>query len=70
MSRIGRLPVPIPGGVTVEEQAHTVTVKGPNGYTYSRKVADKKTFDTLKVGDRLDMTWTDALLISVDPPKK
>jgi hypothetical protein len=24
----------------------------------------------LKVGDRLDMTWTNALLVSVDPPKK
>ena len=43
---------------------------GPNGYKYSRRVADKKAFEQLKVGDRLDMTWTDALLISVDPPKK
>lgn len=48
----------------------SVTVKGPNAYTYSRKVADKKTFDQLKVGDQLDMTWTEALLISVDPSKK
>ena len=48
----------------------SVTVNGPNGYAYSRRVADKKTFAQLKVGDRLDMTWTDALLISVDPPKK
>jgi hypothetical protein len=55
---------------TMDPKTRAVTVKGPNGYTYSRKVADKKTFDTLKVGDRLDMTWTDALLISVDPPKK
>jgi large subunit ribosomal protein L6 len=31
MSRIGRLPVAIPGGVTVEEKARTVTVKGPKG---------------------------------------
>ena len=48
----------------------TVTVKGPNGYNYSRKVEDKKALSKLKVGDQLDMTWTDALLVSVDPPKK
>jgi len=31
MSRIGRLPVAIPSGVTVEEKGRTVTVKGPKG---------------------------------------
>jgi large subunit ribosomal protein L6 len=31
MSRIGRLPVAIPSGVTVEEKNHKVTVKGPKG---------------------------------------
>jgi hypothetical protein len=54
----------------MDPKTSTVTVNGPNGYKYSRRVADKKTFAALKVGDRLDMTWTDALLISVDPPKK
>lgn len=48
----------------------TVTVKGPNGYNYSRKVDDKKALSKLKVGDQLDMTWTEAALISVDPQKK
>jgi hypothetical protein len=33
-------------------------------------VQDKKIFDQLKVGDRLDMTWTNALLLSAEPPKK
>lgn len=31
MSRIGRKPVVIPAGVTVEVKGHTVTVKGPKG---------------------------------------
>jgi large subunit ribosomal protein L6 len=31
MSRIGRLPIAIPGGVTVEEKARKVMVKGPRG---------------------------------------
>lgn len=54
----------------MDPKTRSVTVKGPNGYNYSRKVADKKSYDMLKVGDQLDMTWTDALLISVDLPKK
>jgi len=31
MSRIGKLPVSVPGGVTVEEKERRVTVKGPKG---------------------------------------
>jgi hypothetical protein len=54
----------------MDPKTSSVTVKGPNGYVYSRKVADKKAFGQLKVGDQLEMTWTEALLISVDPPKK
>ena len=53
----------------MDPKTSSVTVKGPNDYTYSRKVADKKAFGQLKVGDQLEMTWTDALLISVDSPK-
>ena len=54
----------------MDPKTSSVTVTGPNGYKYSRKVADKKAYNMLKVGDRLDMTWTDAVLISVDPPNK
>jgi hypothetical protein len=52
-----------------DPKTNAVTVRGPNNYVYSRKVSEKKVFDTLKVGDQLDMTWTEALLISVDSPK-
>ena len=31
MSRIGRLPVPVPSGVTVELKGSNVRVKGPKG---------------------------------------
>ncbi|HWT80837.1 MAG TPA: 50S ribosomal protein L6, partial [Candidatus Methylomirabilis sp.] len=31
MSRIGKLPIPIPDKVQVEVRDHTVTVKGPKG---------------------------------------
>ena len=38
MSRIGKLPVPVPSGVDVQVNAQTVTVKGPKG-TLSHNVA-------------------------------
>lgn len=31
MSRIGRIPIPVPDAVSVEVQDHTVTVRGPKG---------------------------------------
>lgn len=31
MSRIGKLPISIPSGVTVEQKDHTLTIKGPKG---------------------------------------
>lgn len=40
MSRIGRLPVNIPAGVTVEYKDNVVTVKGPKG-TLTREILDK-----------------------------
>jgi hypothetical protein len=55
--------------VAIDPKTSAVTVTGPNGWKYSRKVTDKKALAQLKVGDRLDITWTDALLISVDSAK-
>jgi large subunit ribosomal protein L6 len=39
MSRIGKLPIPVPSGVDVSVDAGTVTVKGPKG-TLSHRVAN------------------------------
>jgi large subunit ribosomal protein L6 len=39
MSRIGKLPIPVPSGVDVTLDAGTVTVKGPKG-TLSHRVAE------------------------------
>ena len=70
-----------PGGTAATQQTVTVTitaidpkvpsitVKGPNGYLYSRKVEDKDALAKVKVGDMLDITWTEAMLISVEPAK-
>ena len=44
MSRIGKLPVPVPSGVDVTIDGQTVTVKGPKG-TLSHTVAEPITVD-------------------------
>jgi hypothetical protein len=53
----------------IDEKASVITVTGPNGWKYSRKVVDKKALAQVKVGDKLDLTWTDALMISVESAK-
>jgi len=53
----------------IDPKVPSITVKGPNGWTYSRKVVDKKALAQVKVGDKLDITWTEAMLISVEPSK-
>lgn len=44
MSRIGKLPVPVPSGVDVQIQSNTVTVKGPKG-TLSHHVVEPLTVE-------------------------
>ena len=46
----------------------SITFTGPNGWKYSSKVEDKEAIKKVKVGDRVDITWTEALLISVETP--
>ena len=56
--------------VSVEEidrPAQTVTVKGPEGRVVSFRVRDSKNLQGLKVGDKVDVTLTQALLLKVDP---
>jgi hypothetical protein len=47
----------------------TPSASGKPAGTYSSKVADKEALAKLKVGDRVDITWTEALLVSVVPPQ-
>ena len=57
--------------VTAIDPAGTsVTVKKPDGQTVVAQVKDKKNIEGLKVGDVVNITFTEALMITVDPPKK
>jgi hypothetical protein len=53
----------------LDQKAATITVKATNGWLYSTKVADTKNLAAVKVGDQLEITWTEAMMIAVDPGK-
>jgi Cu/Ag efflux protein CusF len=66
-----------PGGTIAQQETATVTVKAidakvpsitvltEDGRTVSFKVEDKKTLKDVKVGDKVEVTYTQALMISV-----
>ena len=46
-----------------------VTLKGPDGKAVDVKVMDPKNVENLKVGDKVVITYTQALAIALDKPK-
>jgi hypothetical protein len=48
----------------------SITFKGPKGWKYSRRVADKDALEKVKVGDQVDFTWTGAVTLEVTTPKE
>lgn len=55
--------------VTVEEidrAAPSVTVKDPDGNLFSFRIRDVKNLEGLKIGDKVDITYTVALLLEVN----
>jgi hypothetical protein len=53
----------------IDPKVPSITVRGPNGWLYSRRVKDAKALAAVKVGDQLDITWTEAMMASVEPAK-
>lgn len=53
----------------VDPQVPSISVKGPKGNVFSMRVQDPKGLEGLKVGDTIDVTYTQAMLIAVDPTK-
>jgi hypothetical protein len=54
----------------IDRSVPSITFTGPNGWRYSSKVQDEKALAGVMVGDKVDITWTEALLVSVDTPAK
>jgi len=54
----------------IDMQVPSISFKGPNNWAYSSKVEDKDALKKVKVGDKVDITWTEAMLVSFEPLKK
>ena len=54
----------------IDMKVPSISFTGPNGWAYSSKVEDKNALSKVKVGDKVDITWTEALLIGFDTAKK
>ena len=54
----------------VDSAAPSVTVRTADGHTMSAEVKDKKNLEGLKVGDRVSITFTEAMMVVLEAPKK
>jgi hypothetical protein len=71
----------VPGGAVGVQQTRTVTVKAvdknvpsitvttPDGRTVTRKVEDRKNIENVAVGDRIDITYSQAVLVNAESAK-
>jgi hypothetical protein len=53
----------------IDPTAPSITFTGPNGWKYSSKVQDTEALAKVKVGDKVDIVWTEATLVSVERGK-
>ena len=53
----------------IDQKVPSITFSGPEGWKYSTRVRDKEALAKVKVGDRVDITWTDAMVLSLDDAK-
>lgn len=54
----------------IDPKVPSISFTGPNGWAYSTRVEDKEALAKVKVGDRVDITWTAAALVSFAQPTK
>ena len=45
----------------------SITFTGPNGLAFTSKVLDTEALAKVKVGDKVDIVWTEAMLVSLEP---
>jgi hypothetical protein len=53
----------------IDLNAPTITFTGPNGWKYTSNVEDTEALAKVKVGDKVDIVWTEAVLVSVERAK-
>ena len=47
----------------INPEVPSVTFTGPTGWKYTSKVVDKEALAKVKVGDKFDIVWTEAVLV-------
>ena len=55
--------------VAIDPKLPSVSFTGPRGWNYTTRVEDKALLSKFKVGDKVDITWTEATLVSVEDAK-
>jgi hypothetical protein len=50
----------------IDPTVPSIQFSGPNNWKYSSKVQDKAALAKVKVGDKVDITWTYAVLMSIE----
>ena len=51
----------------IDPKMPSITFTGPNGWKYSSKVQDTEALSKVKVGDKVDFVWTEAMMVSLEP---
>jgi Cu/Ag efflux protein CusF len=54
----------------VDMNVPSITVETADGRTLTRKIADKKNLEGVNPGDKIDITYTQGLLVAAESPKK
>jgi len=50
----------------IDMNVPSVTFTGPNGWKYTSKVQDTEALAKVKVGDKVDLVWTEAVLVALE----
>lgn len=53
----------------IDMNVPSIAFSGPNGWNYATRVKDKATLAKVKVGDKVDITWTEAAIVSLEDAK-
>jgi hypothetical protein len=55
--------------LAVNASVPSITVKTPQGHTVTRKIENPKNLEGVKAGDKIDITYTQAAMVEVEPIK-
>ena len=50
----------------IDPTTPSITFTGPSGFKYTSKVQDTEALAKVKVGDKVDIVWTEAMLLSLE----